>query len=139
MQQCTVSAMASGPSRPLPTLTSKEILQIEQIIRRLEQGSVLTKLYPKRKPEKRSFCVKRESRQLVWDVPIAGKKFEGVVDFREIKEVRIGRCSKIFERWQDDAKKWEAGRCFVILYGSTFRLKTVSCVGMYLVYYFEKW
>src|SRR5690348_3114149 len=106
---------------------------MQQIIQRFEHnGSVLTKFYPKGKPEKRSFFIRRETRQLIWCVPLAGKnQVEGFVDFREIKEIRIGRCSKIFERWQEDAKKWETGQCFVILYGNTFRLKTVSCVGKF--------
>ncbi|RWS14774.1 1-phosphatidylinositol 4:5-bisphosphate phosphodiesterase gamma-1-like protein [Dinothrombium tinctorium] len=105
--------------------------EMEQIIRRLEQGSVLTKFYPKGRPEKRTFCIKRETRQLIWKRPVAGKQIvDSFIDLREVKEVRIGMCSKVFERWQEEAKKWEPSQCFVILYGSSFKLKNVSCAAM---------
>jgi len=109
---------------------------MDHTIQRLERGCVLTKLYPKGKPpEKRTFCVRRELRQMIWQLPVGGKnQVEGCVNFREIKEIRIGRTSKVFEKWQEDAKKWELGQCFVVLYGSSFRLKNVSCVGKYLVF-----
>lgn len=115
-----------GP-RGLSSLASKEM---EQIIRRLEQGSILTKFYQKGKPERRNFFIKLDTRQIIWQRPIAGKNvLEGSVDLREVKEIRIGPSSKIFERWHEDTKKWESGQCFVVLYGTVFRLKTLSCVG----------
>lgn len=57
------------------------------------------------------------------------------VDLREVKEVRLGRNSKIFDKWPEDARKWDPAQCFVIFYGNTFRLKTLSCVGECLLYF----
>lgn len=51
------------------------------------------------------------------------------VDLREVKEVRIGKSSKDFEKWPEDAKKMDNPRCFVVYYGSEFRLKTLSIAG----------
>lgn len=53
------------------------------------------------------------------------------MEIREIKEVRIGKQSKDFEKWPEDAKRIENLRCFVIYYGSEFRLKTLSISGKY--------
>lgn len=43
-----------------------------------------------------------------------------------MKEIRIGKQSKDFEKWPEDAKKMDNCRCFVVYYGSEFRLKTLS-------------
>lgn len=51
------------------------------------------------------------------------------VDIREIQEIRKGKSSKDFERHQDEAKRCDESACFVILYGTEFRLKTLSLVG----------
>lgn len=51
------------------------------------------------------------------------------VEMREIKEIRVGKQSKDFEKWPEDAKKIENLRCFVVYYGSEFRLKTLSISG----------
>lgn len=53
------------------------------------------------------------------------------VDIREVKEIRIGKNSKDFEKWPEDAKKVDNLRCFVVYYGSEFRLKTLSISGNY--------
>lgn len=53
-----------------------------------------------------------------------------LVDLRDAKEVRFGRKSKEFDRWPDELKKFEATKCFVLLYGNEFKLKTLSVVGM---------
>ncbi len=105
--------------------------EMEQIVHRLEQGSVLTKFYNKGKPERKTFFVKLETRQLVWTV--SGKTaVEGCIHLREVKEVRIGPISKIFDKWHEEesVRKWDRGQCLSLLYGNTFRLKTLSCVGM---------
>ena len=112
-------------------LVSREIRELDHIVSRLEQGSVLTKFYPKGKPEKRFFCLRKNTRELVWFKPVGGRNvLENYIDLRHVKEVRIGPASKIFERWQDDARKWEKGQCLVVLYGQRFRLKNLSCVAM---------
>lgn len=51
------------------------------------------------------------------------------MDIREIKEVRIGKNSKDFEKWPEDSKKSENLRCFVVYYGQEFRLKSLSISG----------
>jgi len=53
------------------------------------------------------------------------------VEIREIKEVKIGKQSKDFEKWPEDAKRMENLRCFVVYYGSEFKLKTLSISGKY--------
>ncbi|RWS31552.1 phospholipase C gamma-like protein, partial [Leptotrombidium deliense] len=73
----------------------------------------------------------RETRQLIWKRPVAGKHVvDSFVDLREVKEVRTGIHHKICERWQEECKKWESSQCFVILYGSSFKLKHISCAAM---------
>lgn len=62
------------------------------------------------------------------------------VEIREIKEVKVGKQSKDFEKWPEDAKRMENLRCFVVYYGSEFKLKTLSISGKcnkLLVYYFN--
>lgn len=51
------------------------------------------------------------------------------VDLREVKEIRVGKNSKDFEKWPDDAKRMENMKCFVVFYGLEFRLKTLSVAG----------
>lgn len=58
------------------------------------------------------------------------------MEIREVKEVRIGKQSKDFEKWPEDAKRIENLRCFVVYYGSEFRLKTLSISGKYDIYEF---
>ncbi|XP_025788426.1 1-phosphatidylinositol 4,5-bisphosphate phosphodiesterase gamma-1 [Puma concolor] len=49
------------------------------------------------------------------------------VDIREIKEIRPGKTSRDFDRYQEDpAFRTDQSHCFVILYGMEFRLKTLS-------------
>ncbi|KAF3824892.1 hypothetical protein GH733_010226 [Mirounga leonina] len=51
----------------------------------------------------------------------------GRVDIREIKEIRPGKTSRDFDRYQEDpAFRPDQSHCFVILYGMEFRLKTLS-------------
>lgn len=56
-----------------------------------------------------------------------------LVEIREIKEIKIGKHSKDFEKWPEDAKRIENLRCFVVYYGSEFRLKTLSISGKYIL------
>ena len=51
------------------------------------------------------------------------------VDLREVLEVRPGKKSKDFERWMEEARRHDNNVCFVLLYGSEFRLKTLSLAG----------
>ena len=53
------------------------------------------------------------------------------VDIREIKEVRIGIDSKDFERQKPELMKIDQFDriCFVVYYGSEFKLKSLSVAG----------
>ena len=53
------------------------------------------------------------------------------VDIREIREIRPGKNSKEFERMKEDtdARRYPSDLCFVVFYGSDFRLKTLSLAG----------
>lgn len=51
------------------------------------------------------------------------------VDIREIKEIRLGKNSRDFERYPEDARKLDFTMCFIILYGMDFRLRTLSVAG----------
>lgn len=54
------------------------------------------------------------------------------VDIREIKEIRPGQKSRDFERYvEDSAARLDQAHCFVILYGTEFRLKSLSLAGMH--------
>lgn len=52
-----------------------------------------------------------------------------IVDIREIKEVREGIGSKDFERQPEELRKLDQFCCFVIYYGTEFKLKTLSVAG----------
>ncbi|XP_035231210.1 1-phosphatidylinositol 4,5-bisphosphate phosphodiesterase gamma-1-like, partial [Stegodyphus dumicola] len=125
LSKMAATSVMNGVSS-MPTSLS----EIEQIYRKLEQGTDLLKLYLKRKPERRTFCVKLETRQIIWLRHVAGRNIiEGAVDLREVKEVRIGKNSKAFERWPDETRKYQNNECFLVLYGSGFTLKALSCVA----------
>lgn len=52
------------------------------------------------------------------------------VDIREIKEIRTGQKSRDFDRYvEDSAARPDQAHCFVILYGTEFRLKALSLAG----------
>lgn len=54
------------------------------------------------------------------------------VDIREIKEIRSGQKSRDFDRYvEDSAARLDQAHCFVILYGTEFRLKSLSLAGMH--------
>ena len=51
------------------------------------------------------------------------------VSLYEIKEIRGGKKSKDFECWAVETKKADPTTCFVIYYGTDFKLKTLSVQG----------
>lgn len=55
--------MADSNVANVNTLTS--VSEIELIYRKLEQGTDLLKFYLKKKPERRTFCVKLETREII--------------------------------------------------------------------------
>lgn len=62
-------------------------------------------------------------------LPLIEKRLCFVADLRLVKEIRPGKNAREFEKNYEDAFKHNAGLCFVIVYGSTFKLKTLALVG----------
>jgi len=58
---------------PLPVV----ICEMEQIISQLERGTVVTKFYPRKRPERKTLMIRRETRQIVWARTAATRTFEG--------------------------------------------------------------
>lgn len=117
----------SFSSISLPGLDS-----MEQIVCSLERGTLIQKFYPRRKPEKKTLMLRRETRQVTWSSPSQNNRanFEGALELREVKEVRLGKGSKDFEKWPEETKKIELRKCFVIYYGSEFKLRSLSVVAL---------
>ncbi|XP_077301392.1 small wing phospholipase C gamma 1 [Arctopsyche grandis] len=105
---------------------------MEQIIAQLERGTLVTKFYPRKRPERKTLSIRRETYQLMWSRSLQPQQhsYEGCLELREIKEMRVGKVSKDFERWPDDLKKVENMKCFVIFYGPEFKLRTLSIAAL---------
>lgn len=105
----------------------------------LERGTIITKYYPRRRPEQKTLMLRRETRQLIWSsannstATRTNQNYEGALELREIKEVRIGKISKEFEKWSDESKCVDFTKCFVIFYGSDFKLRSLSVVGEFCI------
>uniref|UniRef100_A0A8C3A8Z2 1-phosphatidylinositol 4,5-bisphosphate phosphodiesterase gamma n=1 Tax=Cyclopterus lumpus TaxID=8103 RepID=A0A8C3A8Z2_CYCLU len=97
-----------------------------RILHSLEMGTVMTVFYQKKsqRPERRTFQIKQDMRQIVWSRN--PDKVEGEVDIREIRELRLGKGSRDFERYPEEARKLDSAHCFIVLYGLEFRLRTLS-------------
>ncbi|KAF6718643.1 1-phosphatidylinositol 4,5-bisphosphate phosphodiesterase gamma-1 [Oryzias melastigma] len=97
-----------------------------RILHTLEMGMVLTVFYQKKsqRPERRTFQIRQDTRQIVWSRN--PDKTEGDVDIREIRELRLGKGSRDFERYPEEARKLDPAHCFIVLYGVEFRLRTLS-------------
>uniref|UniRef100_A0A3P9PZG1 1-phosphatidylinositol 4,5-bisphosphate phosphodiesterase gamma n=1 Tax=Poecilia reticulata TaxID=8081 RepID=A0A3P9PZG1_POERE len=108
---------------PVPWMDDTEM---NNLYRDLELGTVMTLFYSKKsqRPERRTFQVKLETRTIVWTR--STDKIEGEIDIREIKEIRPGQKSRDFERYVEDSAVRLDNFCFVILYGTEFRLKSLS-------------
>jgi hypothetical protein len=66
-------AMMGIPNgNPFPSF----ITEMEQIISQLERGTVVTKFYPRKRPERKTLMIRRETRQIVWARPAATRTFE---------------------------------------------------------------
>uniref|UniRef100_A0A3B3ZUN7 1-phosphatidylinositol 4,5-bisphosphate phosphodiesterase gamma n=1 Tax=Periophthalmus magnuspinnatus TaxID=409849 RepID=A0A3B3ZUN7_9GOBI len=118
----TTGYFSNGPA---PWMDSDT--EMNNLYRDLELGTVLTLFYSKKsqRPERRTFQVKLETRTIIWTR--GTDKIEGEIDIREIKEIRPGQKSRDFERYvEDSAARLETAHCFVILYGTEFRLRSLS-------------
>ncbi|XP_059470095.1 1-phosphatidylinositol 4,5-bisphosphate phosphodiesterase gamma-1 [Neocloeon triangulifer] len=99
----------------------------EQIIGLLERGTVVNKFYHRKRMEKKTLMLRRETRQVIWSRSNTNPKaFEGYVNLYEVKEIRPGKCSKDFEKWPEDSKRLDSTKCFVVVYGNEFKLKFLS-------------
>lgn len=108
------------------------IPEMEQTISQLERGSIVTKFSWRKRAEKKTLAIRRETRQIVWSRPsTSGSRpiYDGAVNMREVKEVRLGKNSKDFEKWPDDAKKHDFSKCFIVIYGPEFKLRVLSFAG----------
>lgn len=125
--------MLSLQNGPFVSAATGYIPEMEQIISQLERSTLVTKFSWRKKVESKSMSIRRETNQVVWCRPSSGTKpvYDGAVDIREIKEVRFGKQSKDFEKWPEEAKKMEHLRCFVVYYGSEFKLRALSIAGKY--------
>ena len=102
----------------------------ERTISHLERGSIITKYYMKKKPEKRMLAVRRETMLVVWyKATHLRNHFEGAVDIREIKEVRKTCKSREFDKTLDLHANL-ADKLFVVYYGGDFNLKTLSVMAI---------
>lgn len=124
----------------------------ELVISQLERGTVVTKFFFRKRAERRTLAVRRETRQVIWQRAnnnggggagsgggsgggsVGSNSLrtlcEGMVDIREIKLIRQGKNSKDFDKWPDDAKRQDQAKCFVIFYGQEFRLRTLSIAAL---------
>lgn len=125
--------------------------EIEQILIQLESSTVIQKFYSRKRPEKKKLTLRRETRQ-VWKFSIvtylisttnklyfqvtwgassgSRSNYEGAVELREVKEIRWGKSSKDFEKWPEESKKMEMKKCFVVFYGTEFKLRSLSVVAL---------
>lgn len=111
--------------------------EIPQILHALDQGTVMIRFFRRRgtRPEKRIFCLKTDTFEIL-QYPLHRGRLtlsEETINIREIKEVRQGTISRDFERQGEELKRMEQGSgteistfCFVIYYGTDFKLKTLS-------------
>nr|UPI11531.1 phospholipase C gamma 1 [Mythimna separata] len=104
------------------------IHEADQLISQIERGSTILKFYPRKRPERRSLSVRRETHQIIWSRTGVSLKnaYEGALDIRDIKEVRVGKASKHFERWPEEMKRLDNTKCFTIYYGTEFKLRAAS-------------
>lgn len=110
------------------------IHEADQLISYIERGSTVLKFYPRKRPERRTLSVLRETHQVIWYRCGAHQRhaFEGTLDIRDVKEVRLGKSSKDFERWPEETKRLENSKCFTIYYGMEFKLRLASFAGKLL-------
>ncbi|XP_037072934.1 LOW QUALITY PROTEIN: 1-phosphatidylinositol 4,5-bisphosphate phosphodiesterase gamma-1-like, partial [Pollicipes pollicipes] len=106
-------------------------LALEHTICLLERGTAVTRFCLRRRPERKSLAVRRETGQLIClkaSVPERGRgdDSEMLLDLRTVRQVRRGRGSREFERWPEEARRCDPAKCFVVSYGTQFCLKTLS-------------
>lgn len=117
------------------------IHEADQLISYIERGTSVLKFSPRKRPERRFISVRRETYQVIWARNSAPQRqaFEGALDIRDIKEIRVGKSSKDFERWPEETKRVDTSKCFTIFYGAEFKLRCLSIAGEYGVLISDEW
>lgn len=69
------------------------IPEMEQIISQLERGTVVTKFFSRKRPEKKTLMIRRETRQIVWARSATFRPFDGSGKNTSFLKQN---CSKIF-------------------------------------------
>lgn len=131
------STATRSSSNCLSTISLPSLGEMEQTVCMLERGTIITKYYPRRRPEQKTLMLRRETRQVIWSsvnnsTARPNSNYEGSLELREVKEVRLGKSSKEFEKWNDESKTVDFTKCFVIYYGNEFKLRSLSVVGMFI-------
>jgi hypothetical protein len=110
------------------------IQRITEILKALETGTVMFKFRRKRPAEKRIFTLRLATFEIQqFPFPSRGRPIvEDTVDIREIREVRESVESLDMKKSPEDLRLVDPNCCFVILYGSDFRLKTLSVAALCL-------
>uniref|UniRef100_A0A3Q3M3Q5 1-phosphatidylinositol 4,5-bisphosphate phosphodiesterase gamma n=1 Tax=Mastacembelus armatus TaxID=205130 RepID=A0A3Q3M3Q5_9TELE len=126
---CAEEAAGAAAGAAGPVMASRMLDWTEagpRILHSLEMGTVMTVFYQKKsqRPERRTFQIRQDARQIVWSRN--PDKIEGEIDIREIRELRLGKGSRDFERYPEEARKLDSAHCFIVLYGLEFRLRTLS-------------
>lgn len=112
-------------------INDRLIQEADQLISHIERGSNVLKFYPRKRPERKTLSVRRETHQVIWyrNGSLSRQAFEGSLEIRDIKEIRMGKSSKDFDRWPEDAKRLEQSKCFTVYYGTEFKLRSASFAG----------
>lgn len=105
-----------------------DTMAMHAVLVALERGTKMIMYSRTRKPETKWFHLKLDTHEIVW-YRGSSSKVEGKADLRLVKEIRPGKNAREFEKNYEDAFKHNAGLCFVIVYGSTFKLKTLALVA----------
>ncbi|XP_067931452.1 1-phosphatidylinositol 4,5-bisphosphate phosphodiesterase gamma-1-like [Watersipora subatra] len=102
---------------------------LEERLRILENGLILTRYYVRKRPEKLTFKVRLHTGELIWIRSEGQVKPDGTVDLRELKEVRPkdpdDKETKEFDKWLSENDRNNT-LCFSLHYGHEFVLKHLS-------------
>lgn len=103
--------------------------ELGPIISALKLGTLMTRFRKsnKNRPEQKTFQLNLEEFKISWFRAGTGRE-EGQIYIEEIKEIRPGVHSKDFKA-EYLRKIEDPNSCIVIVYGNSFRLKTLSCMA----------
>ncbi|XP_068228881.1 1-phosphatidylinositol 4,5-bisphosphate phosphodiesterase gamma-1 isoform X1 [Palaemon carinicauda] len=105
-------------------LFEEDVLTAQQ----LESGKAVKRFTHRHRPESGQLKIRRETGHIIW-VGSAGSS-EIITSLFDVKEVRPGKNSKDFEKWPDEARREDKGKCFIVCYGKEFKLKTLSVAAL---------